>query len=157
LGAGENEALNARRIAPLNEELRPAPVPGVSVLDVEATGATIEWPAALGGDGRFRVEVRRFFLNADRALEMQWEEFRSATIARHGEVFRARLRGLMPQQPYWIRVLPQKDATLGEPLFVVRFDTPARPRHFTPARVALGVLFLTLAAVLWLRWGQRAA
>jgi hypothetical protein len=132
----------------LHAELYPPAVPGVTVRDVTATGAEIEWPAGLAAADRFRVEVRRFSLGEDRELRMDWVEVPGVPVTRHGEHFRARLRALTPRQPYWIRVLPRAG---GEALFAVRFDTPAKRPVFTLRRIAIGVLLAALLALLWLR------
>lgn len=133
----------------LHAELNPPPVAGVVVRDVTATSAEIEWPASLSTATAFRVEGRRFSLGEDRELRMDWVEWREASVARHGEHFRARLRGLTPRQPYWLRVLPQ---TASEPIFAVRFETPAKQPIFTAWRLTIGALVVVLAALLWLRW-----
>jgi hypothetical protein len=133
----------------LRAELNPPAVPGVAVRRVTATGAEIEWPASLAATDAFRVEARRFSLGEDRELRMDWVEWSGASVARHGEHFRARLQGLTPRQPYWIRVLPRGAA---EPLFAVRFDTPAPVPIFTVRRIAIGALAAVLAVLLWLRW-----
>jgi hypothetical protein len=132
----------------LHAELNPPSVAGVTVRGVTATGAEIEWPASLAAADRFRVELRRFSLGEARELRMDWVEAPGVPVSRHGEHFRARLRDLIPRQPYWIRVLPRGSA---EPLFAVRFDTPAKKSVFTVRRTAIGVLLAALVALLWLR------
>lgn len=153
-GQGDDSALPKN----LHAELNPPAVPGVSVQNLKATTAEIEWPAGLSPADEFRIEVRRFSLDAARELQMQWEEFRGATIARRGETYHARLKGLVARQPYWIRVLPQGSAAAStEPLFTVRFQTPATTSVFTGRRATIAGLLLTLAALVWLRWRQSAA
>jgi hypothetical protein len=133
----------------LRAELNPPAVPGVTVTRVTATGAEIAWPASLATGEGVRVEVRRFALGEDRELRMDWAEWPGVSVTRHGEHFQAKLRELTPRQPYWIRVLPRGAA---EPIFAVRFDTPARVPIFTARRIAIAVLIAVLAALLWLRW-----
>ena len=134
------------------------PPPGVRVRDVRATSAIVEWPASLGGQGRFRIETMHLVLNDERALAQSWGEMGHASVARQGENFSARLSRLAPQQPHWVRVLPlDPSGAVGAQLFVVRFDTPAKAPLFTPWRAALGVLLLLLGAIGWRRWRRRAA
>jgi len=135
--------------ASLYAELNPPAVPGAGLRAVEATSATLEWPAALSSGAPFRVEVRRFSAGGADGLTMRWEAFPSATITRHGERYEARLKGLLPAQPHWFRVRPVGP---GEALFAVRFQTPARAAVVTARGLGLGALVLTLAALLWLRW-----
>jgi hypothetical protein len=136
----------------LHAALNPPAVPGVSVRDVRATSAEVEWPASLSAASGFRVEARRFSVGEDRELKMDWVEWPGAKITRHGEAWRASLRDLLPRQPYWIRVLPRPTPDGAKPLFTVRFETPAKARVFTAWRSALGALVAALAALLWLRW-----
>lgn len=134
----------------LHAELNPPAVPGVTVHDVKPTSAGIEWPASLSTATTFRVEMRAFSLGEDRTLRMDWIDFPSAAIHRHGDHWHARVAGLKPNQPHWFRVLP-KAPSGSEPLFAVSFRTPAPMKVFTWRRAALAMLVLVLGVLLWLR------
>lgn len=129
-----------------------APTPDVTVRDFTPTSAIVEWPAKLGGDGRLRIERLRLYLDGNRELARQWDEWAHATVSRAGDIFTAKLTRLAPQQPHWIRVLPlDGSGTPGEQLFAVRFDTPAKGPVFTVMRAAWTILALLLAAIVWMR------
>jgi hypothetical protein len=126
--------------------------PEVTTRAITPTSAIIEWPARLGADGRLRIERMRLYLDADRELARQWEEWPHATVSRAGDTFTAKLTRLAPQQPHWIRILPPDGGgTAGQPLFTVRFDTPAKGPVFTLVRAAWILLGLLLAAIIWSR------
>lgn len=136
--------------------LNPPAVAGVSVARVGATSAEIEWPASLSTAAAFRAEFRNFTV-VDGELKMTWVNFPGATIKRHGETFRAQLSGLLPRQPYWIRILPGGTAlAASEPLFAVRFQTSAKAPLFTARRATIGALIAALGVLAWLRWVPRA-
>lgn len=137
-------------------ELNPPAVAGVAVTKLDATSAEIEWPANLSTASVFRAEIRKFAV-VDEELKMTWATLPTVDIARRGEAYRARLTGLIPQQPYWIRILPgAAAATASEPLFTVRFQTPAKVPILTARRATIGALLAALAVLAWLRWGRRA-
>lgn len=136
----------------LHAALNPPAVPGVAVQKVGATSAEVTWPVSLSPGTSFRVEARRFSLGEDRELKMDWVEWPGAQVARSGETWRLRLRDLTPRQPYWIRVLARPAAEGAEPLFTVRFETPAKTAIFTGRRIMMGGLAAALAVLLWLRW-----
>lgn len=139
----------------LYAELNPPAVAGVSVTKVDATSAEIEWPASLSTANAFRAEIRKFAVAEDE-LKMTWASFPTAEIARRGEAYHVRLTGLTPQQPYWIRILPGASVSApGEPLFTVRFQTPAKVPFMTARRVTICALVAALLVLAWLRWGPR--
>ncbi len=126
--------------------------PGVTGRAITPTSAIVAWPAKLGGDGRLRIERLRLYLDADRALARQWDEWTHATVARTGDTFTATLTRLAPQQPHYLRVLPlDGSGTPGQQLFAIRFETPAKAPVFTLLRTAWIFLTLLLAALVWMR------
>ncbi len=152
-GAAEEETATPN----LYGELNPPAVAGVSVVKLEARSAEIEWPANLSSAGTFRTEVRRFAI-VDGELQMSWVDFPTAVISRRGEHYRAHLDGLTPQQPYWVRILPEGAAAAAvEPLFAVRFQTPTRVPWITARQATIWGLGGALGVLVWLRWGRRGA
>ena len=133
---------------------------GVKLTDVRATGATLEWPAAMSEATQFRVERRGLVADESGGVKFRWDELPGVTFRREGDRHVALLRGLQPATVYALRVVPLgPDPEASQPLFLQNFTTPqAGPglwSKVTPLRVLLAVLVLCAALLLRQRRAER--
>ena len=133
---------------------------GVKLSDVRATGATLEWPAAMSEATRFRVERRGLVADETGGVKFRWDELPGVTFRREGDRHVALLRGLQPTTVYGLRVVPLgADPEASQPLFMQNFTTPQAGSGLwskvTPLRVLLAVLVLCAALLLRQRRAER--
>jgi hypothetical protein len=134
---------------------------GVQLKNVNATAATMEWPATLTTAEMFRLERRRIVPDGDGGIKVQWDPLANVDVTHTGALYTAKLSKLSPGQMYGVRVVavgPGMEA--GQPLFTQYFATPPRPSlmpKITLLRVLVVVLLVCGVFVLRQRRAQRAA
>jgi len=131
---------------------RPPP-PGVQVSHITSTSATIEWPTNLSQTSRFRVEMRHIGPGPDHKLQITWSEVRDAVVEVHTPNYATTLKGLMPAQPWTVRVRPLAGTgPAGDPLFTISFKTPARATLRSRMNASSTVEFLFFVLVVLGGW-----